>query len=97
MHKIYKKLIVFDALDPDTKDPAIKPKWRFSSLLNLPIALVAGLVSVVFFSAIFTLLLIPIGIISYKAWRLFRNKQAIYPQQTIEAEYTVLKNDEPEK
>jgi len=100
MFKIYKKVVVFNTSDPNKRLEAnahgITPEtgtFRLSNLLTIPALIIGGLVSIVFFSAFFALLLIPVGILSYKFWRLFKKAQQTEATESLEAEYTVIKDD----
>ncbi|WP_347986885.1 hypothetical protein [Methylomonas sp. AM2-LC] len=100
MFKIYKKVVVVNASDPNKRLEAnahgITPEtgtFSLSNLLTIPAMIIGGLVSIIFFSAFFVLLLIPAGILSYKAWRLFKNAQQTKVADSLEAEYTVIKDE----
>ena len=68
--------------------------------LNLPriiaftLVLVSAVASVVLFSVFFAVLLIPISVIGFKIWKTKHVAQKNKHKDVIDAQYTVLKNDD---
>ncbi|MGD0958356.1 MAG: hypothetical protein ABSB19_00970 [Methylomonas sp.] len=100
MFKIYKKTIVFDSSGSDDRLTGIEDQSktgrqlsRLSRWLSIPVTILAGIATMLFFSVFFVLLLIPAGIFAYKMWRQFQKTPSRPADDSIEAEYTVIKDD----
>lgn len=65
-----------------------------SKILAIPVMIAGAIVGTLVFSVFFAVLLIPLGIVGYKAWRLIKTAQQQNVRQTdsegITAEYTVI-------
>ncbi len=94
MFKIYKKVVVIDSANPDRRLEGPRTGGAGSWLANLiavPAMILGGLAGVMFFSAFFALLLIPLAIWGIRAWWLVRKlKDSPVSEQCIDAEYTVV-------
>ncbi|MCF8007053.1 MAG: hypothetical protein K9K84_06545 [Methylovulum sp.] len=63
-------------------------------IIAFPIVLVSAVASVVLFSVFFAVLLIPISVIGFKIWKTKHVAQKNKHKDVIDAQYTVLKNDD---
>lgn len=72
-----------------------------SKILAIPAMIAGAVIGTLVFSVFFAVLLIPLGIVGYKAWRLLKTAQQQNASQTdsesINAEYTVISDSEPDK
>ncbi|OAI20629.1 hypothetical protein A1507_22760 [Methylomonas koyamae] len=72
-----------------------------SKILAIPAMIAGTIVGTLVFSVFFAVLLIPLGIVGYKAWRLMKTVQQQNLRQgegdSISAEYTVISDSEPDK
>lgn len=72
-----------------------------SKILAIPAMIAGAIVGTLVFSVFFAFLLIPLGIVGYKAWRLMKAAQQQNVGQTdnesIIAEYTVISDYKPNK
>ncbi|ANE55647.1 hypothetical protein [Methylomonas sp. DH-1] len=105
MFKIYKRTICIGTSD----NPQRRLEYQveestgssLSKILAIPAMIAGAVVGTVVFSAFFAVLLIPMGIIGYKAWRLMKTVQQQNLRQgegdSISAEYTVMSDSEPDK
>lgn len=70
-----------------------------SKILAIPAMIAGAVVGTLVFSVFFAVLLIPLGIVGYKAWRLLKTaqQQSVGPtdSESITAEYAVI--SEPDK
>lgn len=69
-----------------------------SNILTIPAMIAGAVVGTLVFSVFFAVLLIPLGILGFKAWRMLKAAQKQTVQGTegesITAEYTVLSDNE---
>lgn len=105
MFKIYKRTIQIGT----SKNPQHRLEYQveestgsnLSKILTIPAMIVGAVVGTLVFSVFFAVLLIPLGIVGYKAWRLLKTGQQANVGQTasesISAEYTVISDAEPDK
>ena len=63
---------------------------RISNILAIPAMIAGAIVGMLVFSVFFAVLLIPMGIIGYRAWRMMKNAKQQTTDQSITAEYTVI-------
>jgi len=96
MLKIYKKVILVDRPDQGHRLHSTKQVIRsnghwLANLLAVPALMVGALFVTVFFSLFFALFLIPVSIVGIRAWWSLRKLKQGQPDQTLEAEYTVIK------
>lgn len=70
------------------------PGSAISSILTIPAMLAGAALGALVFSVFFALLLIPLGIVGFRAWRLMktaRRQNAARPEdESLTAEYTVI-------
>ena len=98
MFKIYQRTLRIRTTD--NPDPQLKYRVEQSSgsslstLLSIPAMLAGAVVGTLVFSVFFAVLLIPLGIMGFKAWRLIKTAQQQGVRQadgeSITAEYTVI-------
>ena len=94
MLKMYKKIVVYgqtckQKLAADAGEQKLKPR-----LVNM-LALTAGALSaVLLFSVFFAFLVIPGSIVAYLLWRKFRNLPGSPVDNSLTAEYRVIKESE---
>jgi len=100
MFRVYKRTIQIGSQRPigvsDTNTYRVGETVSVHKLpmfLTVPLMLVGTVVATALFSMFFVLLLIPMGIVGFKAWRLMKKTQNQTLDQTIEAEYTVISED----
>ncbi len=85
----------------DNPDPQLKYRVEqrsgssLSNLLSIPAMLAGAVVGALVFSVFFAVLLIPLGIMGFKAWRLIKTAQQQQgvrqaDGESITAEYTVI-------
>lgn len=97
MLKIYKQTVHFDT----SQKPQGRLEYRveessgssLSKILAIPAMIVGAVVGTLVFSAFFAVLLIPMGIVGFKAWRMLKTaqQQSRQPEgDSITAEYTVV-------
>ena len=67
---------------------------KVPTVLTVPLMIAGAVVGTVLFSMFFALLLVPMGIVGFKAWRLMKKTQQQSDGQTITAEYTVISKSE---
>ncbi len=70
-----------------------------SKILAVP-AVIAGLIAgTIVFSVFFALLLVPIGILGFKVWRMSKTVESRRKSEVIDADYTVVpdSNNQPNK
>ena len=95
MLKIYKKIIVVERpnqgsrLESSAEIVRSNRHW-LANLLAVPALMVGALFVTVFFSLFFALFLIPVSILGLRAWWSLRKLKQGQPDQTLEAEYTVI-------
>lgn len=97
MFKIYKKVILVQSPNQghrlDSSVQAIKPDgYWFANLLAVPAMIVGAVLITLFFSVFFALFMIPVSIIGLRAWWLLRKLKQSQLDQTLDAEYTVIKD-----
>lgn len=63
---------------------------RISKIVAVPAMIAGAILGTVVFSVFFAVLLIPMGIIGYRAWRLMKNAKQQSSDQSIDADYTVI-------
>lgn len=68
---------------------------KFSNWLTIPAAIAGAVVGTLAFSVFFAVILIPLGILGFRAWLRSRKLKDGAGDQAIEAEYTVI--NEPGK
>lgn len=72
-----------------------------SKILAIPAMIAGAVLGTLVFSVLFAVLLIPLGIVGYKAWRSVKTVHQPNVGQTnsesISAEYTVISDSEPDK
>jgi len=97
MFKIYKRTIHIGT----SQNPQGRLEYRveespgsgISTILAVPAMIAGAIVGTLVFSAFFAVLLIPMGIVGFKAWRLMKTAQKQSRQaegDSINAEYTVI-------
>lgn len=102
MFKIYKRTIHISSSDnPQQRlDYKVEENFRssISKILAIPAMIAGAIVGTLIFSVFFAVLLIPLVIVGFKAWRMLKTaqNQAIRESagESITAEYTVLSDDE---
>lgn len=98
MFKIYKRTVhirtsktPIHSLEYNTRK---QPRLGLAKLLTVPAMLAGAVVGALAFSVFFIVLLIPIGIMGFRTWRMLRTARQPGAQQTehdtITAEYTVI-------
>ncbi|PKM37576.1 MAG: hypothetical protein CVV06_05195 [Gammaproteobacteria bacterium HGW-Gammaproteobacteria-10] len=74
--------------------------FSISNILAIPAMIVGAIVGTLVFSVFFAVLLIPLEILGFKAWRMMKSaqKQTMHGTEgdSITAEYTVLSDNEKE-
>jgi hypothetical protein len=65
--------------------------------IAIPILLAIFVTSLVLFSALFAILLIPMAIVAFKFWRMIRLAQKQQNDNVIEAQYTVIEKTENDR
>lgn len=103
MFKIYKRTIHIGTTEqPGRIEYRVKKNAgsKISNLLAIPTIIAGALAGVLLFSVFFVVLLIPLSIFGYRAWRLMKTTQQQAVHQTegesISAEYTVIsEKDKP--
>ena len=105
MFKIYKRTIHIST----SENPQGRLEYQveessgssLSKILAIPAMIAGAVVGTLVFSAFFAVLLVPMGIVGFKAWRLIRTAQQQNQRQSegdsISAEYTVISDSEPDK
>ena len=105
MFKIYKRTIHIGT----SENPQGRLEYQveestgssLSKILAIPAMIAGAIVGTLVFSVFFAILLIPLGILGYKAWRLMKTAQKQNVGQTnsesISAEYMVISDSEPDK
>lgn len=99
MLKIYKRTIHIGT----SQNPHERLEYRveessgsgLSKVLAIPAMIAGAVVGALVFSAFFAVLLIPMGIVGFKAWRLMKTAQQQDRQvedDSITADYTVISN-----
>jgi len=98
MIKIYRRTIQIGT--PDHLQQRIeyrveeKPGFRFANILAIPAMVAGAILGTLMFSMFFIILLIPLGIFGFRAWRLMKSAQQQPPHrdqdESISAEYTVV-------
>ena len=63
---------------------------RISNVLAIPAMIAGAILGTLLFSMFFVVLLIPMGIIGFRAWRLMKNAKQQASDQSIDAEFTVI-------
>jgi hypothetical protein len=63
-------------------------------IIAIPIMLIIAVASVILFSVLFAILLIPVTIIGFTFWRAFKLAQKKQDGAIIEAQYSVIEKDE---
>lgn len=98
MFKFYKRTIHIDTME----NPQGRLEYHveessgpnLSKILAIPAMIAGAIVGTLVFSVFFAVLLIPLGIVGYKAWRLMKMAQRQNLRQgegdSISAEYTVI-------
>lgn len=101
MFKVYKRTIhIGTSAHPQQIEYQVEANGRskISKLLAIPAMIAGAIVGTLVFSVFFALLLIPLGIIGFRVWRLIRTAQQQSVNQTqsesIAAEYTVISDKE---
>ncbi len=102
MFKIYKRTIhIGTSENPQQRlEYQVEGNSRsgISNILTIPAMIAGAIVGTLVFSVFFAVLLIPLGIIGFKAWRMLKTaqKQAMHGTEgeSITAEYTVLSDNE---
>jgi len=102
MLKIYKRTIHISASEnPQQRLEYQVEKNYHSSISNIlasPAMIAGAVVGTLVFSVFFAVLLIPLGIVGFKAWRMLKTAQKQTSRGTegesITAEYTVLSDNE---
>jgi len=97
LFKIYKRTIhIGSTLQPQQIEYQVEANGRstISKFLAIPAMIAGAIVGALVFSVFFAVLLIPLGIIGFRAWRIVRTVQQQSVHQTqgesITAEYTVI-------
>lgn len=104
MFKIYKRTIHISTSENPEGRLEYQVEERsgssLSKILAIPAMIAGAIVGTLVFSVFFAVLLIPLGIIGYKAWRLMKTAQQQNVRQTdsesITAEYTVISETDKE-
>ncbi len=103
MFKIYKQTLNFGTTSqPQQIEYKLDEMDRNSTskILTIPAMIAGAVVGAVVFSMLFALLLIPLGMVGFKAWRLIRAGQKQTARQTddksITAEYSVINDKRQE-
>lgn len=97
MFKIYKRTIQIGTQErlrdltngeyPNSDESFMR---RRSNILTLPAMIAGAIIGTLVFSIFFVLLLIPLGIVGFRTWRLMKTAQKRNDEQTLTAEYTVI-------
>lgn len=97
MFKIYKRTIHFGATEnPQRLGYKVEQNSgsRISNILTVPAVIAGAVLGTVVFSVFFAVLLIPLGIVGFRAWRLMKTAQqqgVPRPEdESLTAEYTVI-------
>lgn len=97
MFKIYKKTVQIVSTErPQQIEYQVEENGRssMSKILAIPAMIAGAVAGTLVFSVFFAVLLIPLGIIGFRAWRLISAAQQQSVRQTegesISAEYTVI-------
>lgn len=102
MFKIYKRTIHVGS----SNNPQDRLEYQLeestgsslSKILAIPAMIAAAVIGTLVFSVFFAVLLIPMGIVGYRAWRLMKTIQQQNVDQTdrecINAEYTVISDSD---
>lgn len=102
MVKIYKRTIHIST----SENPQQRLEYRvkessgssISNILTIPAMIAGAIAGTLVFSVFFAVLLIPLGILGFKAWRMLKTaqKQAMHrtESESITAEYTVLSDSD---
>jgi preprotein translocase subunit Sec63 len=101
MFKVYKRTIhIGTSAQPQQIEYQVEANGRskISKFLAIPAMIAGAVVGTLMFSVFFAVLLIPLGFIGFRAWRLIRTAQQQSVSQTegesIAAEYTVISDKE---
>ena len=105
MFKVYKRTLHIGS----SQNPHERLEYRveensgssLSKILTIPAMIAGAVVGMLAFSVFFVVLLIPLSIVGYKAWRLLKTAKQQNVGQTdsesITAEYTVISDAEPDE
>lgn len=66
---------------------------RISSFLTIPAMIAGAILGILAFSVFFAMLLIPLSIVVFRAWRLLKEAKQQPDNQSIAAEYTVIDDE----
>lgn len=96
MFKIYKKVILVQSPNQghrlDSSAQTIKSDgYWFANILAVPAMIVGAVLITLFFSVFFALFMIPLSIVGLRAWWLLRKLKQGQLDQTLDAEYTIIK------
>lgn len=104
MFKIYKRTIHIST--SENSQPRLENQFEknsrssISNILAIPAIIASAIVRARVFSVFFAVLLIPLGILGFKAWRMMKpaQKQTMHGTEgdSMIAEYTVLSDNEKE-
>jgi hypothetical protein len=101
MFKVYKRTIhIGTSAQPQQIEYQVEANGRskISKFLAIPAMIAGAVVGTLVFSVFFAALLIPLGFIGFRAWRMIRTAQQQSVSQTegesIAAEYTVISDKE---
>jgi len=103
MFKIYKRTIhIATSENPQGRleyQVAESSGYSLAKILTMPAMIAGAVVGALVFSVFFAALLIPVGIVGYKAWRLMKTAQPenLRQSDSIPAEYTVVSDSELDK
>lgn len=105
MKTIYKKIIISNdssaapLLGASESTGYIKSSTlRIPNILAIPALALGVLAGAVVFSALFAVLLIPMGIFGFKAWRRFSKlRQQASENSSLNAEYTVIRDADKQR
>ncbi|OAI21014.1 MULTISPECIES: hypothetical protein [Methylomonas] len=105
MFKIYKRTIHIGTSENPQGRLEYKVEESSGSglpkMVTVPAMIAGAIVGTLVFSVLFVILLIPLGIVGYKGWRLMKSAQQENFRQgqgdIISTEYSVISDSEPDK